>query len=490
MNRTIRRAGLVTLFLVLALLVRVTWVQMVQGDALADDEQNRRNMIQEYAQPFGDIIVGGRPVTGSQRSAHGGDMRYERTYTDGALYAPVTGFSSQVRGATQLEGIYQDVLNGTDDRLKSPLDLLTGDSAKPGDVLTTIDPKVQRAGFEALGGKKGAAVAVDPKSGELLGVVSTPSFDPSTISGSGKDDDAAWRKLTARDGNDKNDDKPTLNRALRQAVPPGSTFKLVVAAAALEDGLYSSVDEPTRSPDPYTLKGTSTPLENENKAAPCENASLRTALRYSCNNVFAKLATDLGAGKVRKQAEKFGFDDEKQDVPVRAATSNFPKKMDAAQTGLSGIGQFEVTATPLQMAMVSQAIANGGELVDPHMVSRVQDSSGHTLESFEDPDSHRVMSQDTASQLRSAMRTVVEKGTGSNAQIDGMTVGGKTGTAQHGVDNSGTPYAWFTSYAQNADGKQVAVAVVVEDSDAARAEVSGNGLAAPIAKKMMRAALG
>ncbi|WP_248843864.1 penicillin-binding transpeptidase domain-containing protein, partial [Streptomyces albus] len=242
------------------------------------------------------------------------------------------------------------------------------------------------------------------------------------------------------------------NRALRQAVPPGSTFKLVVAAAALEDGLYSSVDEPTRSPDPYTLKGTSTPLENENKAAPCENASLRTALRYSCNNVFAKLATDLGAGKVRKQAEKFGFDDEKQDVPVRAATSNFPKKMDAAQTGLSGIGQFEVTATPLQMAMVSQAIANGGELVDPHMVSRVQDSSGHTLESFEDPDSHRVMSQDTASQLRSAMRTVVEKGTGSNAQIDGMTVGGKTGTAQHGVDNSGTPYAWFTSYAQNADG--------------------------------------
>ncbi|RCG26670.1 penicillin-binding protein 2 [Streptomyces diacarni] len=489
MNRTIRRAATVTLLLVMALLLRVTWVQMVNGEALADDDQNRRNTIEEYAQPFGDIIVGGKPVTGSQRAEGGGDLHYKRTYTDGPAYAPVTGFSSQVRGATQLEGIYQDVLNGTDDRLKGPLDMLTGEQAKPGNVLTTIDPEVQRAGFEALGDKKGAAVAVDPDSGKLLGVVSTPSYDPSSFSGSGEDDDAAWQKLTARSGNDKHDDKPTLNRALRQAVPPGSTFKLVVAAAALEDGLYSSVDQPTDSPDPYTLKGTSTVLHNENRAAPCEDATLRTALRYSCNNVFAKLATDLGEKKVRAQAEKFGFNDEKQDVPVRAATSHYPGKMDDAQTGLTGIGQFEVTATPLQMAMVSQAIAHGGELVDPHMVSQVQDASGHTLQSYEDPGSHRVMSQDSAAQLRSAMQTVVDKGTGSNAQIDGATVGGKTGTAQHGVDNSGTPYAWFTSYATTDSGKKVAVAVVVEDSDAARAEVSGNGLAAPIAKKMMKAAL-
>lgn len=491
MNRTIRRAGTVTLLLVMALLLRVSWVQMMHGEALADDDKNRRNAIAEYGHPFGDIIVGGKPVTGSKRSEDSGDLHYQRTYTDGALYAPVTGFSSQVRGATQLEGIYQGVLHGTDDRLGNPLEMLTGEQSKPGNVLTTIDPKVQQAGAEALGRKKGAAVAVDPDSGKLLGVVSSPSFDPSTVSGSGsgKDDDAAWDKLTARSGNDKDDDKPTLNRALRQAVPPGSTFKLVVAAAALEDGLYSSVDEPTHSPDPYTLKGTSQDLDNENRSAPCKNASLRTALRYSCNNVFGKLATDLGAKKVREQAEKFGFNDEKQDVPVRAAASNYPEKMDEAQTGLTGIGQFEVTATPLQMAMVSQAVAHDGELVDPHMVSQVQDSGGHTLQSYEDPDSHRVMSQDTAAQLQSAMQTVVKKGTGSNAQIDGMTVGGKTGTAQHGVDNSGTPYAWFTSYAQTDSGKKVAVAVVVEDSDAARAEVSGNGLAAPIAKKMMETAL-
>lgn len=489
MNRTIRRAGTVTLLLVMALLLRLTWLQMMHGEALADSDKNRRNTIEQYAQPFGDIYVGGEPVTGSKRAEDGGDLRYKRTYTDGPLYAPVTGYASQVRGATQLEGIYQDVLNGTDDRLKDPLQILTGEQAEPGNVLTTIDPDVQRTGYRALGDKKGAAVAIDPDSGEILGAVSTPSFDPSRISGSGSDDTAAWEQLTERSGNGKHDDRPMLNRALRHAVPPGSTFKLVVAAAALENDLYSSVDEPTDSPDPYTLKGTSTVLENENRSAPCEDASLRTALRYSCNNVFAKLATDLGAGKLREQAEKFGFNDEKQDVPVRAAKSNFPTEMDEAQTGLSGIGQFEVTATPLQMAMVSQAIAHNGELVDPHMVSRVQDGNGHTLQSYEDPDSHRVMSERTAQQLRSAMGTVVDKGTGSNAQIDGLTVGGKTGTAQHGVDNSGMPYAWFTSWAETDSGEKVAVAVVVEDSDAARAEVSGNGLAAPIAKKMMTAAL-
>ncbi|GAB2791648.1 penicillin-binding protein 2 [Streptomyces daliensis] len=471
------------LALVLALLGRVTWVQVVEGQALAEDDKNRRNAIEQYGHPFGDIIVGGKPVTGSSE-VNSGDLKYKRTYTDGSLYSAVTGYSSQVRGSTQLEGIYTDVLDGKDDRLKNPLNLVTGEHTKPGNVITTIDPKVQKAGYSALGDKKGAAVAIDPDNGEILGLVSTPSYDPSKISGSDESDTAHWNKLSA------DEEKPMLNRALRQPVPPGSTFKLVVAAAALEDGLYSSVDERTDSPDPYTLKGSSTVLKNESASAPCENASIRTALRYSCNTVFAKMATELGADKVREQAEKFGFNNEKQDVPVRAYTSLYPKKMDSAQTGLSGIGQYEVTATPLQMAMVSQAIAHNGKLVDPHMVSKVQDSGGSTLQSYEDGDAEEVMSEDTASQLRSAMGTVVNEGTGTNAKIPGMTVGGKTGTAQHGVDNSGTPYAWFTSYAKNSEGKQVAVAVVVEDSDAARAEVSGNGLAAPIAKKLMSAALG
>ncbi|MFE7397873.1 peptidoglycan D,D-transpeptidase FtsI family protein [Streptomyces sp. NPDC057557] len=481
MNKTIRHASVFCLLLVLALLVRATWVQAYQAQALADDEHNRRNTIAQYAQPLGDIIVAGNPVTGSKRTV-GSDLAYKRTYTQGDLYSAVTGYSSQAYGATQIEGIYSHVLDGTDDRLKNPMDLVTGKQASPGNVLTTIDPDVQKAAYEALGNDKGAAVAIDPKTGQILGMVSTPSYDPSTISGTTDGD--AWKKLL------DDDSKPLVNRALRQPLAPGSTFKLVVAAAALENGLYGSVDERTDSPNPYTLPGTSTVLKNENASAPCENATLRTALQYSCNNVFAKVAADLGQDKVRAMAEKFGFNTEKLDVPVRAAQSVYPSGMDKPQTALTGIGQFEVTATPLQIAMVSATLANGGELAAPHMVSEVTDSKGNTLEDFADGDTKRVVSQTTAEQLRSAMVTVVEEGTGTNARIAGAEVGGKTGTAQNGVGNSKTPYAWFTSYAKDdSSGKEVAVAVLVEDSGAARSEVSGNGLAAPIAQKMMKAAL-
>ncbi|MEV6328012.1 penicillin-binding transpeptidase domain-containing protein [Streptomyces sp. NPDC051909] len=482
MNKTIRRGGAFVLLLVLALLGRATWVQAYEGKALANENKNRRKIIAQYAEPLGNIVVAGSPVTGSKETK-GGDLAYKRDYTDGELYAAVTGYSSQAYGATQLEGIYSGILDGTDTRLKNPLDALTGKRAEPGTVLTTIDPAVQKAGYEALGNKKGAAVAIDPRTGRILGMVSTPSYDPSKIAG--LTDGEEWRRLT------EDEDKPLVNRALRQPLPPGSTFKLVVAAAALEDGLYGSVDTATDSPTPYTLPGTRTVLKNENASAPCENATIRTALRYSCNNVFGKMAVDLGQDKVRAMAERFGFDDKELDVPVRAYPSVYPSEMDKAQTALSGIGQFEVTATPLQMAMVSAALSNDGLLASPHMVSQVVDSDGDALQTYEDGATKRVVSADTARQLRSAMRTVVEEGTGTNAAIGGgVEVGGKTGTAQHGENNSKTPYAWFTSYAKDpTTGKEVAVAVMIEDSGAARSEVSGNGLAAPVAQKMMKAAL-
>ncbi|MFD4504723.1 peptidoglycan D,D-transpeptidase FtsI family protein [Streptomyces sp. NPDC058457] len=484
MNKTIRRASVFALLLVLTLLVRATWVQFYDGQALADDTDNRRNAIETYSQPLGNIIVAGDSITGSARASGSSDLKYKRTYTNGKLYAAVTGYASQSYAPTQLEGIYQDLLNGTDSRLKTVMDTVTGERAEPGNVITTIDPAVQKAAYRALGGKKGAAVAVDPETGKILAVVSTPSYDPSSLTDANTAG-TAWKKLTA-DG-----DKPLTNRALRQPLPPGSTFKLVVAAAALEDGLYANVDTKTDSPDPYTLPGTTTPLKNENTSAPCENASIRTALRYSCNNVFGKMAVDLGQDKVRAMAEKFGFNDDKLDVPVRAYASVYPSNMDKAQTGLSGIGQFDVTATPLQMAMVSAAIANGGKLVSPHMVSQITDSGGDVLKDYDDEaGGKQIVSSSTAEQLQSAMETVVKDGTGTNALIDGVTVGGKTGTAQHGENNSKTPYAWFTSYGKSdSTGKEVAVAVVVEQSDAARSEVSGNGLAAPVAKAMMEAAL-
>ncbi|AZS88021.1 peptidoglycan D,D-transpeptidase FtsI family protein [Streptomyces griseoviridis] len=484
MNKTIRRASVFALLLVFALLVRATWVQFYDGKALADDSLNRRNAIRTYADPLGNIVVGGQSVTGSARTSGSSDLAYKRTYKDGSLYAAVTGYASQAYAPTQLEGIYADLLNGTDARLRTVMDTVTGSRAAPGDVITTIDPAVQKAAAEALGDKKGAAVAIDPKTGRILGVVSTPSYDPSTLTDANTAG-AAWKKLNA------DADQPLTNRALRQPLPPGSTFKLVVAAAALEDGLYPNVDTPTTSPDPYTLPGTTTVLANENASAPCENATIRTALRYSCNNVFAKMAVDLGQDKVRAQAERFGFNDDTLDVPVRAYPSVYPSGMDRSSTALTGIGQFDVTATPLQMAMVSAAIANGGKLVAPHLVSRITDSGGDVLENYDDEaGTEEIVSSTTAAQLRSAMRTVVEDGTGSNARISGATVGGKTGTAQHGENNSKTPYAWFTSYAtSDTNGKEVAVAVVVEQSDAARSEVSGNGLAAPVAKAMMEAAL-
>ncbi|MFJ6407170.1 peptidoglycan D,D-transpeptidase FtsI family protein [Streptomyces hydrogenans] len=481
MNKTIRRTSVFVLLLVLALLGRATWVQAYESKALANDSKNRRKTIAQYAQPLGNIVVAGSPVTGSKRT-ESGDLDYARTYTEGELYAAVTGYSSQAYGATQLEGIYSGILDGTDDRLKNPVDAVTRAQQEPGTVVTTIDPAVQKAGYEALGDKKGAAVAIDPVSGRILGMVSTPSYDPSAIAGTTDGD--AWKRLT------EDPDKPLVNRALRQPLPPGSTFKLVVAAAALEDGLYSSVDVRTQSPDPYTLPGTRTVLPNENASAPCENATIRTALRYSCNNVFGKMAADLGQDKVRAMAEKFGFNDDELDVPVRAYPSVYPSGMDRAQTALTGIGQFDVTATPLQMSMVSAVIANDGQLAAPHMVSEVVDSDGDALETHDDGDTTRVVSAATAEQLRSAMVTVVEEGTGTNAAVPGAEVGGKTGTAQHGENNSKTPYAWFTSYAKDAStGKQVAVAVLIEDSGAARSEVSGNGLAAPVAQKMMAAAL-
>ncbi|MEV7001397.1 penicillin-binding transpeptidase domain-containing protein [Streptomyces sp. NPDC093982] len=479
MNKTIRRASVFTLLLVFALLVRATWVQFYDGQALADDKNNRRNTMALYSQPLGNIIVGGEAVTGSAPTKSG-DLAYKRTYTDGSLYSAVTGYSSQAFGATQLEGIYQDLLDGSDTRVKSVMDTITDKRADPGNVITTIDPDVQKAAYDALGDKKGAAVAIDPATGKILAVVSTPSYDPSRIA---TGDSEAWTQLT------KDPEKPMTNRALRQPLPPGSTFKLVVAAAALEDGLYSSVDEKTKSPDPYPLPDTNRELGNENPNAPCEDASIRVALQYSCNNVFGKMAVDLGQDKVRETAEKFGFNDEEQDVPVRAYPSVYPSDMDRPQTALSGIGQFDVTATPLQIAMVSAAIANGGKLVSPHMVSQITDGGGDVLENYDDSaETKEIVSSDTAEQLQSAMQTVVEEGTGTNARIPGATVGGKTGTAQHGEKNSKTPYAWFTSYGK-ADGKEVAVAVIVEQSNASRSEVSGNGLAAPVAKKVMEAAL-
>ncbi|MET9698051.1 penicillin-binding transpeptidase domain-containing protein [Streptomyces sp. NPDC006529] len=484
MNKTIRRASVFCLLLVLALLVRVTWVQAYQGQALADDKNNQRNIIGQYENPLGNIIVGGEAITGSTKTEGSKTYAYKRTYADGPLYAPITGHTSQAYTSTMLEGIYKNVLNGSDNRLKSFMDVLTNKRADPGNVLTTIDKDVQKAGYDALQGKQGAAVAMDPETGEILGIVNNPSYDPGSITGNTKADEAAWVKLSENQG------APMLNVALRKPQAPGSTFKLVTLAAALENGLFSSIDTPTGIPDPYTIPGTTTVLKSEAPTPGCNNVTLREGLKKSCNNVFAELAYRLGQDKMRAMAEKLGFNADTK-IPIGTTpTSKYPsKKMSKDQVAQTGIGQFDVQATPLQMAMVTAAIENGGKLVAPHVVSEVTDSSGNVLESFKDPKSQQVMSERTAAMVRDAMKTVVSDGGGKPAQVSGAEVGGKTGTAQRGVKNSLAPLAWFTSYGK-ANGKRIAVAVVIENSDTDRSEIGGGRLAAPVAQKMMSAWLG
>ncbi|MEU6861981.1 penicillin-binding protein 2 [Streptomyces sp. NPDC046876] len=478
MNKTIRRASVFCLLLVLALLLRVTWVQAYQGKALADNENNRRNLIGQYENPLGNIIVGGEAITGSVKTG-GKDFGYKRTYVDGPLYAPVTGFSSQAFGTSMLEGVYKKILNGSDDRLKTVMDMITNKRASPGNVLTTIDKGVQKAAYDALQGKQGSAVAIDPATGEILAIVNNPSFDPGRISGA--NDAEAWKELSADNG------KAMENVALRKPQAPGSTFKLVTMAAAIENGLVTNIDAPTGTPDPYTIPGTKTLLPSEAGSAACNNVSVRTALRLSCNNVFAELASKLGQDKMRATAEKLGFNANVETPVTTRLPSKYPsKKMSVDQVAQTGIGQFDVQATPLQIAMVTAAIENDGKLVAPHSVSEVTDSGGTVLESFKNPKVQQVLSPKTASMLRDAMKTVATEGGGKPAQVSGAEVGGKTGTAQRGVKNSLPPLAWFTSYGKM-NNKQIAVAVMIENSDTDRSEIGGGRLAAPIAQKMMEA---
>lgn len=469
MTRYIRRAiGLCALLLV-ALLVNAARVQVVEAPSYDRNPANRRPAIARYGQPRGDIVVDGRTVTGSRDT--GEQFRYERTYLDGPLYAAVTGFASQLYGTTLLEGTEDGILSGTDPML-TPFPLFSGLTRARGSggrVVTTLNPAAQRAAYEGLGGRRGAVAAIEPSTGRILALVSTPSYDPARLSGTGPDVTGAWAGLNGRA------DKPMLNRAIRQTYPPGSTFKVLTAAAALDSGVVDDVDAPTRSPNPYRLPGTTTRLTNEIEG--CEDASLRYAFTWSCNTVFAKLGVDVGLDDMTRTAANFGFNDRKLRIPFSVAPSNFDLRLDRAQLGLSSIGQFDTRATPLQMAMIASAVAGDGSVRTPYLVERTTTHGGATLSTNGPRVLHQAMRASTAQHMRELMTDVVEKGTGTVAAIPGATVGGKTGTAQHGIGNSGTPYAWFISWAR-ADGSMepaVAVAVVVEDAAADRGTSPGAG---------------
>ncbi|MDX3801574.1 penicillin-binding protein 2 [Streptomyces sp. AK04-3B] len=486
MNKPLRRIAIFCGFLVLALLLRDNYLQYLKASSLADDDENRRVNITRYATPRGDIIVGGKAITGSVENKNG-DFKYKRTWTNGPMWAPVTGYSSQAFGANQLEKLEDGILSGNDDRLffRNTLDMFTGKEKEGGSVVTTLNAAAQKAAYEGLGDKKGAVAAIEPSTGKILALVSTPSYDPSKFAGSSDKDAEEWSKVQKK--NDRDD--PMLNRALRETYPPGSTFKVVTAAAALENGEVAGIDDKTDTPDPFPLPQSSNKLTNEH--GECKNANLRYALMVSCNTVFAKMADNVGNEKMIEQATKFGFNEAELDTPVRAAESIYPKD-NPPQNALDGIGQGSNRATPLQMAMVASAVANDGKLMKPYMVDQIW-AKLDPLETTEPQQLSQAVSAKTAQALQQMMETVVEnpQGTGGKAKIDGVKVGGKTGTAQHGLNNSEKPYAWFISYAKLSDGSApVAVAVVVEDGAANRGDITGGGLAGPIARDVMKAVIG
>jgi cell division protein FtsI/penicillin-binding protein 2 len=480
-NKPLRRVAIFCGLLMLALLLRDNWIQYVRADELTNRAENRRIRIERYAHERGNIIVDGKAVTGSVE-ANGSDFRYKRVWKDGPLWAPVTGYSSQAFDSSQLENLEDGILTGNDDQLffNRTLSMFTGEKKQGGNVVTTLNGAAQKAAFKGLGDKKGAVVALDPQTGAILALASTPSYDPSVFAGNSDKDSAAREKLL------KDKDKPMLNRALRETYPPGSTFKVVTAAAALENGLYDDIDAKTESPLPWTLPQTTVPLQNEGNI-PCENASLREALRVSCNSVFGKMSDDLGNKKMIEQTDKFGFNKE-VFTPVRADASIYPED-NKPQNAMAGIGQASNRTTPLQMAMVASAIANDGKLMQPYMVAKRQAPNLDDVYTAEPEELSRALSGENAQKVQQMMETVVKDGTGTRAQIPGVTVGGKTGTAQHGLNNSEKPYAWFISYAKTDNGSPVAVAVVVEDGNANRDDISGGGLAAPIARDVMKAVI-
>ncbi|MFD7729220.1 penicillin-binding transpeptidase domain-containing protein [Kitasatospora phosalacinea] len=472
------------MLLIVALALQATRVQVFQKNELDHNAANQRATIQRYSQPRGNLLVAGQPVTGSAET--GGRYAYKRTYTDGALYAAVTGYSSQTYGNTQLEGVYDDVLSGTDPKLAgwAVWDAVTRQQQPGGDVVTTVDPAAQRAAVQGLGSQKGAVAAIEPATGRILALASTPSYDPGSFAGTSTADQNAWKKLQ------DDPDQPMLNRALRQIYPPGSTFKVVTAAAALANGVVTDIDAPTDAPYPYVMPGTTTPLNNDTGACNRTGLSLDEAMTLSCNSVMGYLGVQTGLDRMTAMAQNFGFNDAKLDVPVRAARSNFDTDMNQSQLALSSIGQYDTAATPLVMAMVAAGAANDGQVMSPQLVDKLTKADGTQVQLMHPGLYHQAFGAGVAQQLRQLMVNVVENGTGRNARIPGAEVGGKTGTAQHGVDNSGTPYAWFIAWARPAGSSAVppvAVAVVVADSQAT--DVTGGGLAAPIARSVMQAVL-
>ena len=486
MNRELKRISALVLLMFTALFVATSVIQVFQTDNLDADARNQRARADQYEIRRGQILTAdGKAIVTSPKS--GDTFQFDRRYTDGPLYAAVTGYYNPIGTQTGIEGALNAQLAGTSsdqvlDRLQN---IVTNQDPKGASVQLTIEPKIQKAAYNALGGYRGAVVAIQPKTGKVLALVSKPSYDPNLIA-----DHSSG--VSAYDALTKESVNPLVNRAVAGNLnPPGSTFKLITASAALESGKYTPSSS-FSNPPAYTLPGTSTVIRNADGGycGSSKKASIATAVKLSCNIPMAQLGAKLGPAALREQAERFGFDKE-LSIPLTVTPSTYPARradgdLNSAETAQTAFGQFEDRATPMQMAMVAAAIGNGGAEMKPNLVEKVVSPSLANLEQFRAETLGNPVSADTAAQVKAMMVASVAGGAATNARIDGVTVAGKTGTAQNGADD---PYTlWFTGFAP-ADDPQVAVAVVIENGGGLGQSGYGNRVAAPIARQVMEAVL-
>ncbi len=485
MNTPIRRLSVVMAALFTALLVAATSVQFFQARTLAGMAANKRTLLDSYARERGSIFVAGQPIA---KSVPVNDQySWLRTYPGGRLYSQITGFYAYAVGNPYgLERAADGLLSGSSDTLfvRRVTDLITGRKTSGASLDLTIDPRAQQAADQALGASRGAVVALDPRTGAILAMVSHPQYDPNALSSHNLGEAAAaWQALST------DPTQPYFNRAIGgNLYPPGSTFKVVTAAAALENGLVK--DGSSVLPGPATLDlplTTATlPTENRQPCGPGDKTTLVHALEISCNTAFGSLGLQLGGEKLRAQAAKFGFGDT-LDVPMRVSPSSVPADLNPPQAAQAAIGQFEVRTTPLQMAMVAAGVANQGRVMKPYLIEQVRSANLDVITSAPQPQElSQAVSPRTADILRKMMVSVVDNGSGVRARIPGVAVAGKTGTAQHQPGRP--PHAWFISFAP-ADNPTVAVAVVVENGGVTGSEVGGGRIAAPIARAVMEAVI-
>ncbi|MEO6310618.1 MAG: penicillin-binding transpeptidase domain-containing protein [Leifsonia sp.] len=481
MNRELKRVSVVVLLMFLTLFTSTTIIQSVQADSLAADARNTRTLLNSYSVERGPILVTGEPI--AQSVPAGDDFKFQRTYTNGPMYAPVTGFFPVNGAPTGLEAALNRELSGTSnsqffDQLSS---IVTGATPKGAAVETTIDPVAQQAAWDALGDYTGAVIVTEPKTGKVLAMVSKPSFDPNELAV--HDTALVTEGYNALVGNPAD---PLIDRSINSLNPPGSVFKLVVVAAALESGKFTP-DSTFPNPGEFQLPGSSSIVINSGggTCGPGDTVSIATALRESCNIPMAELGLQLGATAIRSMAEKFGFNS-KYTIPLTASESRYPMVTDDAQLALSSFGQGSVVATPLQMAMVTAAIANGGQLLAPNLVDEVLGPDLSPRQTFEPQVMRQAISPETAATMTQMMVNGVNNGAASNARIDGVEVAGKTGTAENGDTD---PYTlWFTGFAP-ANDPRYAITVLVENGGGLGQTGYGNLLAAPIAQKVLEAVL-